>query len=354
MNPFQRLLELKADALVTLGSGMNRAAVAPDLGGRVFVEVGGQFVHRIDWKAVKCPNRPFNNFGGTNLWPAPEGGEFGFNYRGDEWMVQPAINNEPFEVTENRDDVVRLFKRAMLVNRKGTVVEVEMHREVEVVAPSAGLAACGPEAMMAVETRDRIRVMNRVATGDALIAAWNLEQFDATEDTMAFVRVAEPQTAVNFDFYEPAPVDLMTPHQNGFTFRVHGTRRGQIGIRQDAGAERIGFYDLTRRMICLKEHTGVLDGMFFNIADNAQPAGVYSAADSYSIFNSDADMKAFELETIGPLMLDGEWLLESPLSSRTTYAVFERPDSILQFLSEELGDRQEGVSFSQTQPTHIP
>ena len=340
MKPFQRLNEWKKDALFCLSEDNNRVAVAPDMGGRAFVEVGGLFVHRMDWETVERPDRPFNNFGGVNLWPAPEGGPFGFNYRQEEWYVQPAINDEPFSVRGGDRTAVDLAKRISLVNRKGTLIEAEMSRSVAVVPPSQCLADSGPVAILALETRDRFQLLNEVSSRDALIAAWNLEQFDATDDTVAFVRVASPNEAINFDYYEPPPTNLLVPHADGFSFQVNGRQRGQIGIRSSARAERIGFYDLSRGLVCIKEHVGPHEGLYFNIADNSQPAGVYSAADNYSIFNSDPDMQAFELETIGPLRLEGEQLRESALASRTTYAVFDNVDNILQFLHRQLGERR--------------
>lgn len=337
MKAFDRLTAIKNDALVVLTEGTNRIAVAPDMGARVFVEVGETFVHRIEWETVERPDRPFNNFGGVNLWPAPEGGRFGFNYRGDEWMVQSAINDEPFGIREMGCTSVVLSKRSALTNRLGTCVEVDITREVAVVPPASCLALFNPAAMVSVETRDRMEVLNDVSSHEALIAAWNLEQFDATEHTMAFVRVASPEGAVNEDYYEPSPVNLITPYSEGFTFQVNGRQRGQIGLRTSAGTERIGFYDLQRKLVCLKEHLGPKEGIYFNIADNSQPKGPYSAADNYSIFNSDAEMQAFELETIGALRVDGERLKESRLLSRTTYALFQNADPIVQFLNRELG-----------------
>lgn len=338
MNAFHRLATTKKDTLVFLEGGENRIAVAPDMGGRVFVEVGGIFVHRIDWETVERPDRPFNNFGGINLWPAPEGGPFGFNYWGDEWMVHPAINNEPFVVRETDDSSVDFGKQTTLTNRMGTALEVDITRQVAVVPPSPCLAEYGPSAIVAVETRDRIEVRNEVVTHQALIAAWNLEQFDATEETVAFVRVPSPEEAINFDFYDPAPTNLITPHAEGFSYRVNGRQRGQIGLRTSARTERIGFYDLSRGLVCIKEHHGPEEGLYFNIADNSQPKGPYSAADNYSIFNSDADMRAFELETIGSLQLNGDRLNDSRLTSRTTYAVFENSERIGQFLRRQLGE----------------
>lgn len=341
MQPFQRLLDFKKDSVVCLASDGNRVVVAPDMGGRVFVEAGGLSVHRIHWPTVEQPDRPFNNFGGMNLWPAPEGGAFGFNYLGNEWRVQSAINNESFSVCRCRDSSVVLAKHATLINRRGTDVEVTISRDVRLVAPAPCLEGQPLAAVVAVETQDSMAVQNQVSSNEALIAAWNLEQFDATEETVAFVRVASPRNAVNFDFYEPPPFNLIAWYDAGFTFRVNGRQRGQIGLRHAARPELIGFYDATACLLCLKENTGPIEGLFFNIADNDQPSGVYSAADSYSIFNSDADMAAFELETVGPLILGDGRLLHSSLTSRSTYAVFPDVDSLRKFVQQLLGVRSE-------------
>lgn len=345
MHPFEQLLEIKSGEVLVQESPAHcaqaRMVVAPDLGGRLFVEVAGQSMHRMDLEVIKRPNQPFNNFGGMNLWPAPEGGDFGFNYHGDQWIVQPAINQDPFQVVESRSDFASLRKRCALVNRKKKRVEVEITREVRIVEPAEELRSFGEAILFAVETNDGIKVENAVSMHEALIAAWNLEQFDATENTMAFVSVENPRAAINFDFYQPSPQNLITWHEKGFTFRVHGRQRGQIGIRASAHARRIGFYDLSRKILCLKELTQEGKGTYFNIADNDQPQGPYSAADNYSIFNSDTDMQAFELETIAPVEVTDKKLRQSRLSSKTTYSVFSHEASIQKFLMRELGASRE-------------
>ena len=55
---------------------------------------------------------------------------------------------------------------------------------------------------------------------------------------------------------------------------------------------------------------------YFNIADNDQPAGPWSAADMYSIFYG-AGLGFYELETIAPARIDGGNLLASSLTSAT-------------------------------------
>jgi hypothetical protein len=79
-------------------------------------------------------------------------------------------------------------------------------------------------------------------------------------------------------------------------------------------------------------------GIFFNIADNDQPAGPFSAADNYSIFNSDPDMAAFELETIGSATVENGALRGSTLVSVTTFAVFERAQELASFVNTFLGE----------------
>ena len=152
MNPFQRLRAIKKDAVIDLEKGGARVVACPDMGARVFVELEGRTPHRIDLEAVARPVQPFNNFGGMNLWPAPEGGAFGFNYEGDRWYVQPAINVEPFTARDRTAGSVLLEKRTVLGNRKGTRLEVAMARRVGFAPPAACLEGCPIAASVAEES----------------------------------------------------------------------------------------------------------------------------------------------------------------------------------------------------------
>jgi hypothetical protein len=304
------------------------------MGGRVFVDLADRFLHRIDLDTVARPDQPFNNFGGGNFWPAPEGGQFGFNYQGDEWYVQEAINNETFVVMGADSEKALLRKTIALTNRLGSVVETEMAREVRLEMPPALLAGYTLSAACAYTTRDVFHVLNPVSLDHALLACWTLEQFDATADTMAFCRVDQPEAAINFDFYEH-PGDYIQYHGGGFTYRTDGHRRGQIGIRKDAQPAFIGFYDRSRGLLCLREQQALPGGVYFNIADNDQSHGPFSAADVYSIYNSDEPQGTFfELETIGAAMTQDGLLRGSELVSRTTFALLE-VDEIDRFLHDQ-------------------
>ena len=55
--------------------------VSNKLQGRIFSEINGTFVHNFVEKLAADPDPVnFNNIGGNSLWPAPEGGDFAYNY----------------------------------------------------------------------------------------------------------------------------------------------------------------------------------------------------------------------------------------------------------------------------------
>ncbi|MBU4285261.1 MAG: hypothetical protein KKD76_00015 [Verrucomicrobia bacterium] len=345
---FQELLRIRKGAVLAFQNEKSACALCPDMGGRVFGEVCGRSLHRIDLDTVppspkglrwaSCrPDQPFANFGGGNFWPAPEGGKFGFNYRLNEWYVQPCINAEPFLVGALNDRAAVLQKQIALVNRAGTKVETRMQRAFRLIPkPPLGLQRYHLEGFLSYQTTDTFTVLNKVPVDAALLASWTLEQFEGTGQTISFCAVVHPEQAINFDFYEH-PSERIAYAPQGFTYKTDARRKGQIGIRQAAGARFIGFYDLSRRLVCVRENCSVAGGLYFNIADNDQPQGPASAADNYSIFNSDADMGAFELETIGSAQVEQKWLKGSELISITTFAIFENPRDLQGFMDETLG-----------------
>ncbi len=336
MTAFDQLLALTANASLTLSMLGARVAVCPTLGGRVFAEVGGVLAHRLDLDNVAHPDRPFNNFGGGNLWPAPEGGPFGFNYRGDDWYVQPAINAQPFTVSTADADHIGVENTVNLVNRAGVLVETRITREVRLAPLPSWLADYPLRAAVAYQTLDVFTVLNEVSADSALLAAWTLDQFTATPDTLAFCRVAASESAINFDFYAH-PGERIRYYPHGFTYRTDGQCRGQIGIPVAANAACLGAVDPVRGLLCLRENRNAGQGQYFNIADNDQQVGPYAAADAYSIFNSDPEMLAFELETIGGATITDGLLRGSTLCSATTFAVMEDAAALNHFLQTTLG-----------------
>jgi hypothetical protein len=223
-----------------------------------------------------------------------------------------------------------------LVNRAGATVHAVMKREIQLLPLPAWLAKYPAHAALSYVTKDSFAVLNKTSVEEALIAAWTLEQFDATPDTVSFCAVERPEAAINFDFYAH-PGERIAYSPRGFTYRTDGQCRGQIGVRVAAGPRFIGFHDLSACVMCIRENRNAASGRYFNMADNDQPQGPYSAADSYSIFNSDKDMRAFELETVGAAQVEQGILKGSELTTTTSFLAFADTAGIKAFLREHLG-----------------
>ncbi len=336
MNRFDELTGLVGDSSAMLVGDGGRAIVCPTLGGRVFAEIGGQSVHRIALDLVKAPADDFNNYGGCNFWPAPEGGKFGWNYKGDEWYVQDGINKQPFELVKSDAGSADVAKTTALVNRAGNKLDLRMTRRVELVGAPDVLRGASAK-VFAFVTKDGIEMITPATRNDALLGVWTLEQFDACDTTVSFCKVRDSKTAINFDFYDPAN-DRIDYYSGGFTYRTDGLSTGQIGVKVGHKTEMIGFYNLSRKLLCIRQNV-TSDGLFFNIADNDQPEGPFSAADNYSIYNSGGGDRFYELETISGMREseDGK-ITRSDMVSLTAFAIFDDTDSLQKFVTELIGE----------------
>lgn len=331
LDMFDELIALQSKSGFIYQGDKCRVVFAPHLGARVFCELDGRRLHRLDLENVRKPDKTFNNYGGNNFWPAPEGGKFGFNYRGNEWYVQPAINHEPFAIQTRTPNRAKAVKQVVLHNRFGTDLEVIMQREFGIDRVPEPIRSLEPAASIAYTVTDSLDVRNDVTTEQALIACWTLEQFDASDQTIAFAKVGNPRQAINFDFYEH-PQDRIRYGRDGFFYRVDGQKKGQIGIKEAAQAEYIGFYDLENKLLCIREIISQSGGLYFNMADNEQSQGAFSAADNFSIYNSDTDAGFFELETVSGAIVKNNQLKGSQMTSRTSFARFDNSGAIEQFI----------------------
>ena len=79
--------------------------------------------------------------------------------------------------------------------------------------------------------------------------------------------------------------------------------------------ELLGALDGGRELLILRR-MDPQEGVYFNIADNEQPGGPWSAADMYSVFNG-GNLDFFELETIAPLQTEDNRVARCTLISET-------------------------------------
>ncbi len=292
--------------LLVMQSGDGAIGVSNHLQGRIFCQLDGTLVHRFNVELAAHPaSDQFNNIGGNSLWPGPEGGDFAFNYLPEtDWLVQPAINSQPTETVESQANRIVVGKRILLRNRKNTTVELDFRRTV-MPTDIGNITRKYKLKAVAYCTLDELQAINPICTDQTLFCAWSLEQFPGGDGVISFGRCGtDAKTAVNCDYYGNPGTRLQC---NGHIFRLElgSSERFQIGLDQQAYPELIGAYDRQRSLLIIRRAWRQDGGLYFNIADNDQPRGPYSAADSYSIFNG-GELNFFELETIAPLQLDSQ------------------------------------------------
>jgi hypothetical protein len=314
---------------LALGEGGWRAFVAPGLAGRVWIAAGERVLHRFDAAKVRAPSRElgvYNNYGGLNVWPAPEGGRYGWAYTtSGRWHVQDGVNVAPFRVLEAAKSRAVLERTSAIVNRAGTELIVTMRREVE-------LRIEGPAACTLVLTD----VFACPPSHDALIAPWTLEQFDAHDGTTSFCVAGDPPGALNFDYYEH-PGERIVYRPGYLLYRTDGKKAGQVGVRRDAFPAAIGMLDGRDGFLVVRRVASDSRGLtYFNIADNEQPRGPFSAADVYSIYNSPPELGFLELETIGGCRGEPGGRVPHELVSESTY-VLGAPGALVQSVRDRLG-----------------
>jgi hypothetical protein len=302
--------------LIELHSGDGTVLVSPGLQGRVFCQFGSELVHRFDPVPLN-PIKPgeFRNLGGNSLWPAPEGGPYAFNYlpNSDTWLVQEGINDANYRVVSKSSEKVVVQKEISLINRKGTKVSVQFKRSISTVNAAEPASGFKVKAL-SYTCEDVITPLESYQRDDLLIAPWSLEQFSGCEGVVAFAKVPESDGSVNTDFYG-SPGDRLTYKKGFFTFKLGGSERLQIGIKAANQPEFIGALDSARRLLILRK-TPSQSGVYFNIADNAQSQGPFSAADMYSVFNG-GPLGFYELETIAPMQVSRTSVAPGKLFSET-------------------------------------
>jgi len=311
-----KMLRKHDPRLVELQSGDGGVLVSPGLKGRVFCHIGGELVHRLDVERLEHPlPTEFNNLGGNSLWPAPEGGAYAFNYPpgSNEWRVPAGVDQADWNVTSQSASTVSLEKEVVLTNRKGVDVRVKFQRNLASVQPDELIDGFTLDAA-AYSCVDVLVPQGEYRQDDVLIAPWSLEQFPGAEGITAFGKVDNAADAINADFYGD-PKERLSFDSHSFFFTLGGEERHQIGVKAAHRPEMIGALDPGRFLLVLRR-TPMQEGVYFNMADNDQPGGPFSAADMYSIFNGGA-LNFFELETVAPMQVKDGLVAASRLVSET-------------------------------------
>lgn len=333
MTKLERLEKIDPQ-LIRIPCGNGNILVSNTLQGRIMAEIDGTLIHRFEADLAENPDPDnFNNLGGNSLWPAPEGGDFAFNYppKGD-WYVQEGINKLQNRVIEEGKDFIVIGKEFSLLNRSGNTMNVTLHRRIE----AAKSGDFGVRALR-YRTFETLALAEPCPLDKGVISAWSLEQLPGAAGITGFGKCANgAEKGINTDFYGD-PLKRMSFNGEWFRFDLGGPNRLQIGISSSAAPEFIGSFDPSRGVAVLRWTPARKDGKYINFADNDQKNGPFSAADQFSIFNGSEELDFHELETLAPMTLDaGGNVTGSELESETLILMGDNP-RIIEILTGKFG-----------------
>lgn len=302
------------DKAARIKAGDGEVILAAALQGRIFAALDDELLHRLDVPLAEHPSDSFNNLGGNSLWPAPEGGDFAFNYPSDggPWRVQDGINSVPSHMLPDGRGMIR---EITLENRKGVSASLLHSRIISV--PEYGFGRKYGVKELVYCSCDSLELTRPLPASEFLMSAWSLEQFDLTDGAFGFGTAKPVEKAVNTDFYGDPGSKIVRAGET-FAFRFGGPDRLQIGISEKAEPGVIGAYIPEKDLAVVRRIVRADAGTRINFADNEQKDGVYSADDKYSIFYG-PDARFFEVESLAPVRIVNGLTTGSSMETETHF-----------------------------------
>lgn len=259
--------------------GRSQLAVSAKLQGRVMTssadgEHGFSFgwINRDYFKEVAAGkvNKHISPYGGEDrFWLGPEGGQFaiffapGSSFDLDHWFTPPSIDTEPFEMPGSSTDRATFTRKISLTNFSGTKFDVDVTRDVRLMATNDAWLRLGVDPMddvkvVAYETDNSVR-----NAGDAqwkkesgLLSIWILGMFNASPATIVAIPVNSVDgPAVNDDYFGKVPPDRLKVADDVVYFKADANYRSKIGIPPKRVKPVAGSYDAVNRVLTIIQYT---------------------------------------------------------------------------------------------------
>jgi hypothetical protein len=267
--------------VIVLQSDENQdlVAVVPELQGRVMTStMSGTGGLSLGWVnrahiASKKTLKHFNPYGGEDrFWLGPEGGQFSIFFRKgasfdlEHWFTPPAIDTEPFDVVSKKTDLVLMKKSMHLTNYSGTVFDLEVAREVRVIADDLVPELLGTTAVDGIDAvvyQSKNRITNtgkqawRKETG--LLSIWILGMFNHSPGTTILVPYVEGNNeelgpVVNDTYFGKVPPDRLQAAAGLIYFKADGQMRTKIGLTPQRAKSLLGSYDAVNAILTVVQY----------------------------------------------------------------------------------------------------
>jgi len=270
-----------SDAVVlTDSTGKAKIAVSASMQGRVLTSTAdgenGLSFGWINRKLIAASEtlEHMNPYGGEDrVWLGPEGGQFSIFFKQEDlfdlehWQTPPAIDTEPFEMTEFKDGSACFQKSMHLVNYSGTEFNLDLVREVEVLENAEIESQLGIEIPEGVKKVGFISINTISNTGESswtketgLLSIWILGMFNPSPETtivIPFVKGDEEKLGpiVNDTYFGKVPADRLKIEKGIIYFMGDGQYRSKIGLSPLRSKPLLGSYDAGNKVLTIVTYT---------------------------------------------------------------------------------------------------
>jgi hypothetical protein len=268
--------------LVVLSDPETRASIAvwPAMQGRVLTStvsgpdgLGYGWINR-ELIASGEIRQHINAVGGEDrIWLGPEGGQFsiffapGAPFDLDHWYTPAPIDTEPFDIVAKTASTVAFRRVFPLTNFSGTKFEVQMDREVRLLAreqvwKGLGIEQAGGVQVVGYESENKLTNLAaeswREETG--LLSLWVLGQFQSTSRTTIILPIrpgsqAELGIPVTSDYFGVIPEDRIAVGDRAVFFKADSNHRGKLGLSLQRAKGILGSYDAQNRVLTAVQYS---------------------------------------------------------------------------------------------------
>ena len=307
-------------------------AVSPQLQGRVFTSSADGWKGRsLGWVNRKFIDsrqvlEHYNPYGGEDrVWIAPEGGQFSIFFAPNvpfdlaHWYTPGPIDTQPFDIVDRSPTSVKFSKSFSLQNRYGTIFNVRVNRQVNL------LSAAQIWGDLKVKPLDHVKMvgfesMNTLTnTGHAtwekksgLLSIWILGQFQASPNTTIVIPIHEGSVAeigvpVTSDYLGSIPSDRLITKADAIYMKADAEYRGKLGISPARGKGILGSYDAAHHVLTIVQHTLPKPGADFvnntlKIQDEPFKGDMINAYNDGLAADGSSLGHFYEMESVSPTM----------------------------------------------------
>lgn len=312
--------------IVELRSGNASVLVSPAYQAKVFTSSAdgdnGKSFGWINYKVFGAATDPhMNAYGGENrFWLGPEGGKYSLYFKkGDSmvfenWKTPAPIDKETWEVDKKNDQAVILKKNISISNYAGTLLNMQVTREIAVQGKNE------IESTLSIQLGDSVKFVGYSTnnllknTGDkewneqtGMPCIWILDMFNPSDSTVIVIphKPAEAQKKVaTTNYFGEIPADRIKFSNNTLFFKADGKSRGKLGILPQYALPFAGSYDAQNNVLTITFFTVENNAKYLNQEwSTAKPAFSGDAMNAYNdgpLADGSQMGPFYEIESVSP------------------------------------------------------